>query len=134
MTIHRRHAATPLSFEAFRTLHHADYLTYARACLPPHQADQAVQQTFTALSADWRAVLGSPSPIHTAWELFTDHIRADDEPCCPTGALRAELTLLTTLGYSPDRIASLTGLPIGRICSATRRRTPPRRESSSPPP
>ncbi|MEU3690450.1 hypothetical protein [Streptomyces narbonensis] len=123
MTINRRHAAMPLSFEAFRTLHHADYLAYARACLPSHGADEAVEQTFLALSGDWRAVLGSSSPTRTAWTLLNGHVHANDgEPCCSTGALRAELGTLTALGYSPDRIAALTGLPLGRIRSVTRTR------------
>ncbi|MEU3748480.1 MULTISPECIES: hypothetical protein [Streptomyces] len=123
MTINRRHAAMPLSFEAFRTLHHADYLAYARACLPSHRADEAVEQTFLALSGGWRAVLGSSSPTNTAWTLLNGHVHANDgEPCCSTGALREELGTLAALGYSPDRIAALTGLPLGRIRSVARTR------------
>ncbi|CAM5270679.1 hypothetical protein [Streptomyces narbonensis] len=133
MTINRRHAAMPLSFEAFRTLHHADYLAYARACLPAQRADQAVEQTFLSLSGDWRAVLGSSSPTHTAWTLLGVHVHANDvAPCCSTGALREELGTLTALGYDPDRIATLTGLPLGRIGSATRARARLPRQAAGP--
>lgn len=117
----------PLSFEAFRTMHHTDYLTYARACLSSHRADEAVEQTFNTLSDNWRAVLGSASPAHTAWELLNEHLHSNEgEPCCPTGAIREELRMLATLGYSPDRIAALTGHPLGKVRSATQRRARPR--------
>ncbi|MFD9053575.1 hypothetical protein [Streptomyces zaomyceticus] len=125
MTINRRHAAMPLSFEAFRIWHHADYLTYARAFLPSHRADEAVAQTFNTLSDSWRAVLGSPSPTYSAWELLNHHVQNDR--CCPTGALREELAVLAALGYTPDRMAALTGHPLGKVCSATRRRARPPR-------
>ncbi|MFE7548091.1 hypothetical protein [Streptomyces gardneri] len=122
MTINRRHAAMPLSFEAFRTLHHADYLTYARARLHPRRADEAVEQTFSTLHGAWRTVLGSPSPAHTAWIVLNDRLHASNgAPCCPAGALREELGTLAALGYSPEHTATLTGLPLGRVRSTIRR-------------
>ncbi|MEU7644794.1 hypothetical protein [Streptomyces huasconensis] len=101
----------PPAFEAFYTLHHDIYLTYARAHLPAEAAERAVREAFAVLAAHWPYIVSRFSPAAYAWDQLVACTRSRTRPlvAVPSQAQYDVVVLGRILGYPEETIAAVLG-------------------------
>ncbi|ARF59090.1 hypothetical protein [Streptomyces gilvosporeus] len=116
----------PPAFEAFRTLHRAPYLAYARAHLPAALAAAVVTETFATLARHWQTLVSSVNPTADAWDHLSHEVRRHATPLPLTTplttdcVLRYDALVLAALGYGPTATAAVTGRDPDKIRCLTR--------------
>ncbi|MDT0307970.1 sigma-70 region 4 domain-containing protein [Streptomyces sp. DSM 44917] len=116
----------PPDREAFRALHLAHYLGYARLHLPGAAAEEAVAAVFEHLFARWHSVLSTPNPAAHAWALLTARTRARPLPLPTLSPAQYDVFVLhhllgcpvpevaTALGERPGTVRSLLSAAVAR--------------------
>ncbi|MFI8437308.1 hypothetical protein ACIGJO_26910 [Streptomyces sp. NPDC079020] len=114
-----------IAFHAFRALYREGYLAYATARLGAGgPAEQAVEDTLTALAVRWSTTLGCSHPAAVAWRMLSesvDHIDGTNGACsCRRRCVSDALVLRADLRMETTRAAELMGLPHGEFLVALR--------------
>ncbi|MFF8916447.1 hypothetical protein ACF08M_24750 [Streptomyces sp. NPDC015032] len=144
--------AAVMAFHAFRALYKESYLAYATARLGSRRlAEEAVEDTLTALAVNWSSVLGCSHPAAVAWQLLCEHVdhAGKDTPlpppcCCRHRCVADALVLCVQLEMDSAMAAELMGLAHSEFLAALRGANEPgfgrcpcsppgRREAGQPP-
>ncbi|MEU9623638.1 MULTISPECIES: hypothetical protein [unclassified Streptomyces] len=120
--------AAVMAFHAFRALYKESYLAYATARLGSRQsAEEAVEDTLTALAVNWSSALGCSHPAAVAWRLLCEHVdhAGKDAPllppcCCRHRCVSDALMLCVQLRMDTATAAELMGLSHSEFLAALR--------------